>query len=128
MRKDRLTVAVDFDGVIMKFTGWKGKFVFDEPVTKIYDDKFGKYMVTAEDLLHMLSKEYRVVILTARPDIAQVWEWLSDHNMSDYVDEVTNVKVPAFAYIDDRAICFNGDFYQTLEQLKTFKPYWQENE
>ena len=37
---------------------------------------------------------------------------------------VTNRKVPAVAYIDDRAIQFNGSYIQTIYEAVNFKPYW----
>jgi len=116
MRADRLTVAVDFDGVIMKFTGWKGKFVFDEAISG------------ASTFLKALSSEYRVVIMTARPDIAEVWSWLAERNLSQWVDEITNQKVPAFVYIDDRAVQFNGNFFETMRTIAKFKPWWADTE
>ena len=39
--------------------------------------------------------------------------------------KVTDKKPPAFAYIDDRAICFQGDFAKTLDQLEAFKAHWE---
>lgn len=38
---------------------------------------------------------------------------------------ITNIKLAAHAYIDDRALKFNGDWTQTLEELRTFKTYQQ---
>ena len=38
---------------------------------------------------------------------------------------VTDKKPPAFAYIDDRAICFEGDFLRTLDKLGEFKAHWE---
>ena len=38
---------------------------------------------------------------------------------------VTDKKPPAFAYIDDRAICFQGDYGKTLDQLEAFKAHWE---
>ena len=45
--------------------------------------------------------------------------------MLEYVSEVTSIKPPAIAYIDDRAITFDGDYTETIKELKNFKPYWQ---
>jgi hypothetical protein len=42
------------------------------------------------------------------------------------VYDVTSRKLPAHAYIDDRALRFNGDYNETLTELETFKPYWKE--
>lgn len=45
-------------------------------------------------------------------------EWLNNNGFPSM--KVTNRKVPAVAYIDDRAIQFNGNY----KKLKNFKPYW----
>lgn len=50
---------------------------------------------------------------------------LSGNGLDDLVDWVTRQKPPALAYIDDRGICFKGDFWATLWQLKRFAPYLQ---
>ena len=47
-------------------------------------------------------------------------------NHSDkFVCDVTNVKDTVFLHIDDRCICFNGDFKNTIEQINNFKPHWK---
>lgn len=38
--------------------------------------------------------------------------------------EVTNRKIPAVAYIDDRAIQFKGSYILTIHEALNFKPYW----
>jgi hypothetical protein len=64
----------------------------------------------------------KVIILTTRgPDAVR--KWLLDHGMHDLVDRVTRQKPPALAYIDDRAICFEGDFGAVLWKLVRFTPY-----
>ena len=36
---------------------------------------------------------------------------------------VTKRKLPAASYIDDRAINFNGDWYDTIAKIQNFKTY-----
>jgi hypothetical protein len=55
-----------------------------------------------------------------------VWKWLGDHGLDRLVDAVTDRKEPAFVYIDDRAICFRGDYEETLKQVDTFRTYWDQ--
>ena len=41
------------------------------------------------------------------------------------LEDVTNIKEPAFVYIDDRAIKFDGDFSKTITEIENFKPHWK---
>lgn len=106
------TVCVDFDGVLNNYTH------YDE--NNCFTPREG-----AKEFLEKLSKDYRVVILTARR-FDKVQRWLKNYGLHKYVFDVTNIKVPATAYIDDRAIEFNGDYEIILKQLESFKPYWKD--
>lgn len=68
-----------------------------------------------------LRKKYKVVILTSRPK-EQVSRWLNNNGSPSM--KVTNRKIPAVAYIDDRAIQFKGNYKKVISRLKNFKPYW----
>ena len=108
----RRIVCVDLDGVLNTYTEWVSPEYFHPP------------REGAREFLRALrDAEYKVVVLTVRWH-EWVRAWLIEHNMSDFVDEVTDRKPPAVAYIDDRALCFQGDFGDTLERLRTFKPFW----
>ena len=50
---------------------------------------------------------------------------VAEAHLTEYVSMVTDKKPPAFVYIDDRAICFQGDFARTLDQLEAFKAHWE---
>jgi len=76
----------------------------------------------AKEFLERLSRQYRVIIFTTQP-AEKVWNWLKENGMAEYVAEVTDRKPPAVVYIDDRAVCFRGDFQETLEEIKRFKPH-----
>jgi hypothetical protein len=117
------TVAVDFDGVIHKYSqGWKDGTTYDVP------------MPGARVALQLLIDHgYRVVIFSTRDSI-QIRDWfgchmpefptriLSDHERF-YNDEgiigISRHKPVAFAYIDDRAIHFQ-DWPLALAEL-TFR-------
>jgi Inorganic Pyrophosphatase len=85
------TVAVDFDGVLAAKQTPFVKGEMGEPLQK------GFALVRA-----LKRAGYRVVILTARQETPQVKTWLAKQGLR--VDDVTNVKPPAIAYIDDRAV------------------------
>ena len=48
-------------------------------------------------------------------------EWLKKYGI--VVDDVCKEKPPAICYIDDRAICFDGNAKTLLEKIQSFKPW-----
>lgn len=113
-------VAVDFDGVIHRYSrGWADGTIYDPPLEG------------SGDALRELMKDYAVFIHTTR-DADTVAKWISRQFYIDtvtypdgYLPEfwnrrdailVTNRKLPAIAYIDDRAIRFRF-WDQALEEL-----------
>ena len=119
-QKGRLTVAVDFDGVINKYKGWDGENDLSVPQSGV------KYF------LEELNKEYSVIIFTAR-DTDKVEEWFKKYELDKYILHITNMKPRAVAYIDDRAINYDGEDKiemrekeeKVLNKLKEFKT-WRE--
>lgn len=112
MVKDKQNICVDFDGVLNNYTGWKG-------TDELYEPRCG-----AVEFLERLSKMYNVIIFTTRPK-EKVIDWLEEYECSHYIVEVTNIKVGAYCYIDDRGLKFNGDYEQTLNELDDFKAHWE---
>jgi len=86
------TIAVDFDGVLKP-----GAF----------DSTSGPTPATVAALEQLTLDGYRLIIVSSRP-VDQIKQWLADHEISHYFEEVTNTKNPALFYIDDRAIRFPG--------------------
>jgi len=54
-----------------------------------------------------------------------VERWLADHMLAEFVLEVTDKKPPAHVYIDDRALCFRGDFAEVLDRIPHFRAHWE---
>lgn len=109
------TVCVDLDGVLNQYSGWKGEDHFAEP------------RPWAAEFLRRLHVHNHVVVLTTRNDNA-TRTWLQEHGMSAYVSLVTNEKPPAAAYVDDRAVKFNGSFEEALtavDEMTTDGPWWR---
>jgi hypothetical protein len=52
-------------------------------------------------------------------------KWLIKNKIDGYFVDITNVKLPSFLHVDDRCLCFKGDYDETLAEIKRFKPYWQ---
>lgn len=110
--KQEPAIAVDLDGVLNLYDGWKGPHEFADP------------RPGARDFLANAATRYRVVIYTTR-DPREVWLWLRKHNLSRDVTEVTDRKPPAKCYVDDRAVRFDGDFVKTLQEIDEFKAHWE---
>lgn len=114
MRKK--TVVFDFDGVIHSYTsGWKGAGIAQDPVVP-----------GIQKIIKILrEKGYEVVVVSARCSYAEgieaIKQYLEDNDI--IVDRVTKEKPPAICYIDDRAICFDGNTKDLVEKIKKFKPW-----
>jgi hypothetical protein len=107
-------VCVDFNGVLDSYHGWQGPKHFDGP------------RAGAREFLHALaSRGFTVIVFTTRyaPD---VWAWLRSHGLDDLVTDVTDRKPPAHVFVDDRAVCFRGDFESTLHEIDHFAAHWGE--
>lgn len=107
------TILVDLDGVLNEY----GKEDYNE--NYIPPMKKG-----AEKFLQKLSKYAKLKLFTTRNSLLAT-KWLIANGIDKYFTDVTNVKSTAFLHIDDRAICFNGDFEQTLKEIQEFKVYWK---
>lgn len=114
------TVVFDFDGVIHSYTsGWHGTTVIpDTPVEGI-----------AEALLSIKAAGYEIAVVSTRcatvHGIEAVKEWLKNNDLLQCVDTVCAEKPPAIVYIDDRAICFDGDSKTLLSKIKAFEPWYK---
>ena len=110
---ERPLVCVDLNGVLDDYTGWKHADHWDPP------------RPGARAFLEQLkARGFDVVVFTTRHP-AGVRRWLRMHGLQDLVDEVTRRKPPAHVFVDDRAVCFRGDFAEALRQIETFKAQWE---
>lgn len=114
------TVVFDFDGVVHSYTsGWQGiEVIPDVPVPGI------------KRAIDEIREHYRVVIVSVRCATSggrkAVQEWLDKYSIK--VDEILMEKPPAVCYIDDRAICFDGDAGTLLKRIEEFKPWYEREE
>ena len=94
----RKTVAIDFDGVIHKYSqGFKGlDNAYDEPMEG-----------TFQALTKLKSLGFQLKIMSSRP-APIIEEWLERYGMSELISEVSNHKFPATIYIDDRGFKFES--------------------
>lgn len=88
-------ILVDFDNVIHDAkSGWLDGVIYGDLVNGAW-----------EKIQLLKDAGFEVIVFTARQDLEIVRKWL----LSKGIDcEVTNVKLPALAYIDDRAIRFTN--------------------
>lgn len=113
MQTFRKKILIDLDGVLNEY----GTEDFDE--TKIPKIKNG-----AEDFLKELEKDAELYLFTTR-NLMLATKWLIKNNIDKYFKDVTNIKIPSYLYIDDRTICFRGDYKKALNEIRTFKVYWK---
>ena len=109
----RKKLFIDLDGVLNEYSG-----NYDENVIPAI--KKG----AKEFLEKCFEENYDIKIFTTRNRLL-VSKWLIENTLDHIVTDVTNVKEPAYLYIDDRCIAFDGDFNQTLKQINNFKVYWK---
>lgn len=102
------TIMIDLDGVLDNYT--------------VYAKDIPEIKAGAVDFIKTLSKDYNLVLFTTRSPMSAT-KWLIKYDIDKYFTDVTNVKYPAYIYIDDRAINFNGDYNKTLKDIKNFKAY-----
>lgn len=110
---NKKTVVFDFDGVIHSYTsGWKGIDVIPDP--PVYGIR---------EVIKELRDEFKVVVVSTRctttPGANAIKEYLKKWNIE--VDDILKEKPPAIAYVDDRAINFNGDTTGLVEKISKFK-------
>lgn len=119
-----VAVACDFDGVIHAYSkGWQDGSIYDGPVPGAFD------------ALRLLMETYAVFIHTTR-EPKPVARWITEHSriktawfevledVPEFWNEmgtllVTQRKLPAVAYIDDRGIRFES-WGQALDDLAEF--------
>ena len=101
-------ILIDLDGVLNEY----GKGNFDENF--IPDIKDGAY-----EFIEKLSQFADLYLFTTR-NLMLSTKWLMKNNLDKFFKDVTNIKIPSYLYIDDRTICFKGDYKNTLDEIRNF--------
>ena len=107
------TILIDLDGVLNQYTG-----SFDEKFIPPIKDG-------ALDFLKNLSADYKIKIFTSR-NLLLVSEWIINNGLRKYIDDITNIKMPCYLYIDDRCINFNGNYADLKTQIDNFNVWFTE--
>ena len=105
------TIMIDLDGVLDNYT--------------VYTDEIPSIKEGAKEFVIELSKDFNLVLFTTR-DTKQAVEWLQINEIDKYFSDVTKVKNPAYIYIDDIALKFNGNYDETLKEIEKFDVYWKD--
>lgn len=113
--KHRKVILVDLDGVLNNY----GSRPFNP--MKIPGIKQG-----ARSFLRKLNKNYDVVLFTTRGLLLSS-KWVIKYNLDKYIKDVTNIKIPAYLYIDDRTVQFKGNYKETLKEIDEFSVYWKKD-
>lgn len=112
------TVVFDFDGVIHSYiSGWQGIDVIpDPPVEGIRE--------AIEDLRGL---GYEIVVVSTRCSTNKGMEAVKDYLNENgiMVDRICKEKPPAIVYVDDRAICFDGNPRNLKVRIEAFKPWYE---
>ena len=111
---EKPTVCIDLDGVLNEYDG------------NYLDENCPPLRSGAREFLSEVARDHRIVILSAR-NTHRVSKWVHDNGLDEYVADVTTTKVPAIAYIDDRAINFSGNYQRVIDDLRDFEPWWRES-
>lgn len=116
-------ICVDFDGVLSTYKkGWLGMGKYGEPTSGVQ-----------EGMKSFRQQGWWVVVYTVRGEIAKIEAWLRKYGVEydsinwhpwKFPDE-DGRKVSADLYLDDRTICFRGDWEKTVNEVSVFKR-WEE--
>jgi len=122
MGEFNMLVAIDFDGVISKYTKFKGKGIFGEPIDGV-----------AEALFKLKLAKHTIMINTTRSEEDLIEAYLKTHNIPfdliNYNPEndklgLSPKKQKADVYVDDRAAVFLGKWdNEFIDSIMTFKPW-----
>ena len=108
----RKKILLDLDGVLNVYSG-------------NYDpDKIPEIKNGAREFVEKLNKDFDLYLFTTREKSLSE-KWLKENELNTYFKEVTNIKIPAYLHIDDRCICFDGDYNKLLSEINHFKVYWK---
>ena len=113
----QLTIAVDFDGVLAEYEGWKGSGVLGTPRKDV-----------VEVLRILRGDGWKIIIHTTR-SATEITPYLALHEIP--FDEINRnsaynnlgSKPVATIYWDDRSLCYSGDAFQDLAAIRNFRTW-----
>jgi hypothetical protein len=117
LNNSKRTIAVDFDGVIAEYDGYKGPGILGEPRLDVI-----------QALRTLRAEGWKIVIHTTRGE-QEIVGYLTQHGIphdeinrnSDY--KTQGPKPVADLYWDDRAVSYSGDALKDLSLIRTFRTW-----
>jgi hypothetical protein len=113
----RSTIAVDFDGVIADYEGWKGENVLGAPRNDVISV-----------LAQLKAEGWKIIVHTTR-GASDIYAYLIDAGVPfDEINENSDYdnrgnKPVARVYWDDRAVCYSGDAERDLGRIRAFRTW-----
>jgi hypothetical protein len=111
------TIAVDFDGVLAEYDGWKG------------EEHLGSPRADVVSVLRLLRQEgWKIVVHTTRSEL-YISDYLAKHDIPyDEINRNSSYKNAggkpvATVYWDDRALCYSGDAFKDLDAIRKFRTW-----
>ena len=98
MKQYKKKILIDLDGVLNEY----GNEPYDE-------NNIPKIKTGAKEFLKNLSELAELYLFTGR-NLMQSTKWLIENGIDKYFKDVTNTKLPSYLYIDDRCVCFKGEY------------------
>ena len=121
---NKKTICIDFDGVLAEW-----------PEGEMKSDNFGDMISNADAGTALLKKKgFTIIIYTTRPVTDALKTWLKDNRIEyDYINEnpeqpenapiEQGCKIKADIYLDDRGICFRGNWEWIMRDIGAFTPW-----
>jgi hypothetical protein len=78
----------------------------------------------AKELVEELSEEFNIKLFTTRNKLLAS-KWVCENNLDKYITDVTDVKEPAWLYVDDRCMTFTGNFKNSCKNIRFFNPWYR---
>ena len=127
--KDKPILCIDFDGVIHGYSkGWQGGVIYDDVTDGFFEWAEQAVKFFTLTIYSSRSKDDDGILAMGAWMAEQRRKWRERGGKPEADDplsfEFADEKPPAFLTIDDRAICFDGDWSKLdPEKLRTFKPW-----
>lgn len=141
------TIAIDFDGVIHKYSkGWQDGKCYDDEIAGVFEaierlmQVYTVFIFSTrkpKQIKRWLQERIMEHGFGDNPYDPQEWSspkysytcqtipfWVKFWNKRNVIG-ITKRKLPAMVYVDDRALCFRGDWEETILDINRFKTYQQ---
>ncbi len=108
--KIKKTILIDLDGVLNYYDG------------KYNSDYIPPIREDAIDFIKKLSDSFEIKLFTAR-NLLLASKWVIENGLEQFIKDITNIKEPAWLYVDDRCINFDGNFDNLTNNIYSFEPW-----